>query len=195
MKHGKREMPRKHNSKALTALVAVALILCCTVGGTLAWLATSTDPVENTFTPAKVSTEVDEKTGDFKSEVKIKNTSDIDVYVRAAIVVNWVKLNDSGEVVSVYADSPVLGTDYTCSIGSDWTLEDDGYYYYNKKVAANTSTTDLIVKADQITTANVPEDYQLQITILSEAIQADGMGVNNAQDAWAKAIADANAKS
>lgn len=190
MKHGKREMPRKHNSKALTALVAVALILCCTVGGTLAWLATSTDPVENTFTPAKVSTEVDEKTGDFKSEVKIKNTSDIDVYVRAAIVVNWVRLDGSG--VSVYADSPVLGTDYTCFIGDDWTLEDDGYYYYNKKVAANTSTTDLIVKADQMATANVPDGYQLQMTILSEAIQADGMGVNNAQAAWAKAIADAN---
>lgn len=189
MKRGKREMPRKRNSKGLTALVAVALILCCSVGGTLAWLAATTGSVVNTFTPAKTSTEVTEETGDFKSEVKIKNTSDIAVYVRAAILVNWVKQNGDG-TVSVYAVPPVLGEDYTCQIGADWTLAADGYYYYNGKVAAGGSTTDLIVEADQTADANVPDGYQLQMTILSEAIQAEGMGddVTNAQQAWAKAV-------
>lgn len=191
MKRGKREMPRKRNSKGLTALVAVALILCCSVGGTLAWLAATTGSVVNTFAPAKVSTEVEEKTGDFKSEVKIKNTSDIEVYVRAAILVNWVKQNGDG-TVSVYAVPPVLGKDYTCAIGADWTLDADGYYYYNGKVAAGGSTTDLIVKADQTADANVPDGYQLQMTILSEAIQAEGMGATSAQDAWAKAAASKN---
>ena len=54
--NGKRVM----KTKKPVALVALLVLLCCTVAGTLAYLVTNTDPVTNTFTPASVSTEVNE---------------------------------------------------------------------------------------------------------------------------------------
>ena len=36
--------------KAIVAVVALVLVLCCAMGGTLAWLVAKTDPVVNTFT-------------------------------------------------------------------------------------------------------------------------------------------------
>ncbi len=40
--------------KAWVSLVAVVLVLCCAVGGTLAWLTDKTDEVKNVFTPAGI---------------------------------------------------------------------------------------------------------------------------------------------
>ena len=69
--NGKRVM----KTKQPVALVAILVLLCCTVAGTVAYLVTSTDPVTNTFTPAHVSTAVDETfENGVKSDVKIKNT-------------------------------------------------------------------------------------------------------------------------
>ena len=84
--NGKRVM----KTKKTVALVALLVLLCCTVAGTVAYLVTSTDPVTNTFTPASVTTEVEEEfDGTTKSDVQIKNTGDIDAYIRAAIIINW----------------------------------------------------------------------------------------------------------
>ena len=53
----------------LAALVALVLILGAVVGGTLAYLAAHTDAIVNTFTAAKVTTEIEET---FAGSVKIK---------------------------------------------------------------------------------------------------------------------------
>ena len=46
---------KKNSGKKLTmVLVAIILVLCCTIGGTLAWLKDTTAPVTNTFTVGKV---------------------------------------------------------------------------------------------------------------------------------------------
>ena len=54
MKRGKYETPRAakyHNSKkGLAALLSLVLVIGCVIGGTLAWLTDTTDPVTNTFT-------------------------------------------------------------------------------------------------------------------------------------------------
>lgn len=185
MMHGKREMPRK---KSLTVLVALALILCCAVGGTVAFLATSSGPVTNTFTPSKVTTAVDEIfNGTTKEKVRIQNTGNTDAYIRAAIVVNWVDASGN-----IYGKKPVENTDYTLTFTSDsgWTKASDGFYYYNGKVAANGGfTANLIDTCKQIGTAPA-EGYALQVTILADGIQADGMGASNAQEAFAKAAAN-----
>ena len=173
MKHGKREMPREHRShKGLTALVALALIFCCAVGGTVAWLTTSTGPVTNTFTPTKVETEIGEDvTTDVKKDVVVKNKGDIPVFVRAAIIVNWV--DDNG---NVYAAKPVAGedNDYIISLNTtNWTLASDGFYYYNSTVPAGGSTGNLINTCKPVVD-KAPDGYTLRVTILAEAIQADG---------------------
>lgn len=192
MKHGKREMPREHRShKGLTALVALALIFCCAVGGTVAWLVTSTGPVTNTFTPTKVETEIDENVKtDVKKDVVVKNKGDIPVFVRAAIIVNWVKGENE-----IYPETPVADTDdkdyeidlNTGSESTQW-VKSGNYYYYNSTVPAGGSTGNLINTCKPVV-GKAPDGYTLRVTILAEAIQAQGLGadVATAQEAFAAA--------
>ena len=187
---GKREM--KNNKKGMTALVALVLILCCAVGGTLAWLVTTSGPVVNTFTPGSVTTYVDEKfENGTKSDVKVENTGNVDAYIRAAIVVNWI--NDQGEV---YAQ-PVKDSDYEIELNigtgeKQWTKGTDGFYYYNNSVAPGVQTDVLIKSLTKTDSAVTPAGYDLQVTILAEGIQAEGMGANDAQAAFKAAYDSAH---
>jgi hypothetical protein len=155
------------------------LILVCGVGSTLAYLATQTGQVQNTFEPAYVTSEVQETfANNVKSNVTIKNTGNVSAYIRAAIVVTW-----KDAAGNTMPQAPGTG-DYTLTIGSDWT-EVGGYYYYNKSVAANASTTDLIVRCEPI--KPYPDGRKLCVEVIGSAIQSEGMGATSAQDAFQKA--------
>lgn len=185
MKYGRHE--KKSDKRAFVAIVALVLVLCLTVGGTVAFLATRTNSVTNTFTPSHVTTAVDEDTTTTpgtKSDVKIENTGDTSAYIRATYVVNWVDANGN-----IYAAQPVAGTDYQESLNTtDWTKKaDDGYYYCNTAIEPGSKTPVLITSIAPIGAA--PEGYTLQVTIIAEGIQSRGMGetVTTAQAAFAKA--------
>lgn len=49
--------------KILASVAAVALVICCAIGGTLAWLTDKTEPVVNTFTVGDVDITLAETTG------------------------------------------------------------------------------------------------------------------------------------
>ena len=174
--NGKRVM----KTKQPVALVALLLLLCCTVAGTLAYLVDSTDPVTNTFTPASVSTEVKEDfDGITKSNVTIKNTGNIDAYIRATVVVNWAS---DKEVGVVSGTAPKEGTDYTI----DWTMVNwvkvGDYYYYTQKVAAKGETKQLFTDCKLKEGVTPPSGYHLQVTILADGIQAEPVHV--VADVW-----------
>lgn len=177
--NGKRVM----KTKQPVALVALLVLLCCTVAGTLAYLVTNTDPVTNTFTPAHVSTEVNESfTGGVKSNVTIKNTGDIPAYIRAAVIINWADANGN-----VYGGgTPAEGTDYTAPVLQNGWIKVGDYYYYTSAVPAGSSTGTLFAPIEQLKTCK-DTNYGLQITILADGIQADGVGSNGKtpmEDAW-----------
>ena len=183
-------MKRKLNKRALVLLVCLTLVVTAAVGVTLAYIFTQTNPVENTFKPSKVSCEVVETfTNNVKSDVMIKNTGDTSAYIRVAVVVTW--KNEKG---NVWAQAPVE-EDYSITwnlTANGWVKGIDGYYYYTDPVAPGDSTGILITEAKlkEGYTAPVGTDgtqYYLSIEIVASAIQADGMGADNAQDAWAKA--------
>ena len=166
--NGKRVM----KTKKPVALLALLLLLCCTVAGTLAYLVTNTDPVTNTFTPAEVKTEVTESfvedKGELvKSNVQIKNNGNIDAYIRAAVIINWADANGN-----VYGGgTPVEGTDYTApELQNGWIKVGD-YYYYTSAVPAGSSTGTLFAPIEQLTTCK-DTNYGLQITILADGIQS-----------------------
>lgn len=161
----------KSNRKYTITLVSLILILTIGVGGTLAYLITSTGEVKNTFTPSQVNISVDETlNGNTKSAVKISNHNDsVKAYIRAAIVVNW----DDGKG-NVWAATPVLGTDYTMATGNGWTLAKDGYYYHKGAVNPGELTSDLIDSAAPVA-GMAPDGYYLSIEILAQGIQADGV--------------------
>ena len=150
----------------MTARVALALILCCAVGGTVAWLTTSTGPVTNTFTPTSVGTDITgDITGKTKNSVTISNTGDISAYIRAAVIVNWV--DDAGKV---YVSVPAEAThELDIKEENGWFQAGD-YYYYKDPVAKGDSAKNLLTATE---TCDL-DGYHLQVTILAEAIQADG---------------------
>ena len=82
-----------NRKKGILLLAAAMLILVCGVGSTLAYLATQTGQVQNTFEPAYVRSSVIEESWNdgnlVKSNVTIKNTGNVSAYIRAAIVVTW----------------------------------------------------------------------------------------------------------
>ena len=165
---------RRKFIKSSLLLIAVVSLLVAAVGGTVAYLVTNTLPVVNTFTPATVDTEVtDNISGNTKRDVQIKNSSNIPVYMRVAVVANWYK---AGEVVAPWNNYVGLG------VTSDWTLR-DGYYYYNGTVAAGAE----VKLFDSYTATGGPDGAHLEMDIISQVIQAEGMGATSAKDAFTKA--------
>lgn len=159
---------RSHAKKPLAALVALVLIIGAVVGGTLAYLAARTDAIVNTFNPAKVDIMVEEDfNGSTKKDVKITNTGDTEVYIRATYVVTW---KDAAE--NVYPEQPQQGVDYTISLNpkQGWIYY-NGYYYYTEPVAPDASTGVLIDECAPVA-GKAPEGYTLSVDVLASAIQS-----------------------
>ena len=190
---------KKFSNKKFIVITAVALLLFVTVGSTLAYIFTNTNPVENEFTPSKVACAVVENGGDpvsgavqntgtEKTNVQIKNTGDTDAYIRVAVVANWM----SADGTKVWAQK-LEDNDYQISYNlgdNGWIDGGDGYYYYTKPVKPGKMTDILINSATQTVTGPVGTDgtqYYLSIEIVASAIQAEGMGATSAQEAWGKA--------
>lgn len=179
--NGKRVL--KTNRKAPVALVAILVLLCCAVAGTVAFLVTKTDSVVNTFTPSKVTTYVEEEfNGQTKSNVKIQNTGNIDAYIRVAVVANWI--DKDGNVYG--GATPVAGKDYTLTPktgeNENWFQGSDGYYYCKTAIESGSETPVLIESCAKTTGAEVPEGYDLQVTILADGIQS--VPADAVQQAW-----------
>ena len=117
----------------------------------------------------------------------IRNKGNVAAYIRAAIVVTW--KNEAGQI---YPKNPEKGTDYSIDINTmDWT-KNDGFYYYNKTVDAG-KTTSYLIKSCSPVANKAPEGYFLNVEILGQAIQAEGMGATSAQEAWTKAADNGSA--
>lgn len=187
---------KKFISKKFIVITAVALLLFVTVGSTLAYIFTKTEPVENTFNPSKVACAVvennnpDENRADIvpndsiKTNVQIKNTGDTDAYIRVAVVVNWA----SKDGTKVWATKPVEGTDYTAwTPGTGWIQIGD-YYYYTQPVAPTKTTGTLIENIEVLDTANIPDGYFLSVEIVASALQAKPASVVTSQ--WGVTVAN-----
>lgn len=165
---GKRALKRTLARPVLLAL-SLILVLGLSVGGTLAFLIAGTDPVINIFTPGEVTTEIEEPgwDGEVKENVTIQNTGDVDVYIRATIVANWV--DEKGNIIAPAKE----GTDYTDFTSDPGWVEQDGYYYWTEPVAPGASTGKLIDSCQPYADAKPEGADHLQMTILSQAIQAE----------------------
>ena len=142
------------------------------VGGTVAYLATHSGPIQNSFKPSFVDCEVMESfNGTTKSEVNVQNTGDTEAYIRVKLVTY--RVNDDGQHIGGIATIP----DFTP--GENWK-EFGGYYYYTLPVAPNAEpAADLI---DSITLTGSYDDAdggKQVIEVMAEAIQsgpADAVG-------------------
>lgn len=163
--------------KSLILLASLAIILLVSVGATLAFLVDKSGPVENTFVPGSVAVEVQESFDNVtKTGVKIKNTGNVDAYIRVAIIPTWE--DDEGNPVGVSASLADLTIDWgekggsgtEAEPGNGWVKGTDGFWYYTSPVAPQDPTNILIDSA----TVNTPNGYHMNLQILAQSIQAEG---------------------
>ena len=186
-------MSRRITNKQLLLMILLAAVLAFSAGGTVAFIMAKTDKIDNTFEPARVSCEVQESfNGNTKTDVAIENTSDIDAYIRAEVIITW--QNENGEV---YGQMPAAGTDYAIDYGDigtgispKWVEGNDGFYYWTAPVAPDGFTGDLIESVEPKGN-NVPEGYSLCVEILGSAVQADGGSEIGEPAEWTPAVVQA----
>ena len=155
--------------KTATLLVAIVLLLGVAVGTTVAYLIDRTEKIENKFEYAKTDVTVTEElTGTTKSNVQVKNNSNIPVYIRATYVANWV--DAAGNIVtSVPTGYSITKTE---NPGGMWVKGTDGYFYYPTPVQPNDSTAGSLLTCGVTYPAENPE-YTLSVEILATAIQSE----------------------
>lgn len=175
----------KHKIKIVLLISAAFLLVSAGVLVSTAWLI-DFKSVTNTFQPGYVASEVVETyNGTTKSNVSIKNVSNIDTYIRVALVPIWRNPDGSG------TDLPAIaGTKYTIvfSASSDWVLGNDGFYYCKSPIAPGANTPVFINSV--VPTTFATGDYagkQFELTIISSAIQATP--TSTVTSAWGVAVA------
>lgn len=171
-KHLPRRRRRRNRSKTGTLLLSLLLIVTMAVGGTVAYLATHSGLIQNSFKPSFVDCEVKESfNGTTKSEVNVQNTGDTEAYIRVKLVTY--RVNDKGQHIGGVAEIPGFEP------GTNWK-EFGGYYYYTLPVSPGEKP-----KADLISSITLTGSYddvdggKQVIEVMAEAIQsgpADAVG-------------------
>ncbi len=165
---------RPHGKKAALLLASMALLLVVGTVGTVAYLTDMTNQLPNSFTPGAVACQVNRADSTPGADGTVKNTGTVDAYVRVAVVVNWV----TGD--TVLGEAPTVN-DYTLSPNTGWEKIGD-YYYYTKPLEPGNETPVIGIQQN-----GQKDGYTLQLTLLAQAIQADGVNANNTpavEDAW-----------
>ena len=175
--------------KRVITIIAAALLLCCAVGGTLAWLIDKTDPVVNTFTAGDVDIDLDETTKDYKMVPGNKIDKNPTVTVNGGSEACWlfVKVEKSAN----FDDFMTYEIDNT-----RWEPLPgvDGVYYYEvgetkageSKAFPVLKDNRVLVKED-VTKAQLnalTEDTYPKLTFTAYAIQKDNIAT--AAEAWEK---------
>ena len=177
---------RRIHTRSMLVLVSLVLICTTVIGATLAYLITNTGDVKNVFTPSQVTSQVNEDfDGTEKKDVTIQNTGDIGAYIRADIIVNWMKIEtgeDGEEETYILGETPVEGEDYTIEINGETWFEKGGFYYYTEEVGPYTESekdttdlTDILISEAKAMNTRTDADgntYYVSIEILSSAIQS-----------------------
>ncbi len=190
----------KKNKKLLVFIVSILIVLTSAVGITLASYLDITGKISNLFNPSYVSCEINETfDGVKKSNVVIKNTSDVPVYVRAFIVVTW--KDDDG---NIYPETPIDGVDYYLRLGAkfyydetdsktknywDFNVDENGrwdhesYLYYVNPVAPGSSTSGSnLIRECYPYEGQTPVGYHLDVEVIAEVIQSRPLTV--VRDTW-----------
>ena len=158
----------------LTAIVlATVALLALAIGGTIAWLNAKTDPVVNSFSYGKITTEIEEKfENNVKEKVAAKNTGTADAFIRIKLV----SYRTNGEGQRIGGAAPLQ----QFKLGDNWVKYGD-YYYYTLPVAPDYSTGILVDRIELMTYNDADGGYQ-SIDVMAEAIQSTPEQA--VKDAW-----------
>ena len=177
--------------KKVISIVAVVLVLCCAIGGTLAWLTDTTGPVVNTFTVGDINIELKETTTNYKMVPGNTISKDPKVTVKAGSEACWL-------FVKVEKSTNFDGF-MTYAMADGWTQGDgkdipDNVFY--REVPATTADVSFdVLRNNQVQILNTVTKTQMEniknnvitaptLTFTAYAVQKDN--VADAATAWSK---------
>ena len=190
---------RSVSSRTFIAMLALVLVIGCAVGGTVAWLVSSTDPVVNTFTYGDINISLSETKPDNK-QAKIIPGVDIEkdpkVTVKGGSEACWlfVKVEEANwpNFKETVEGKEVRKVNYTIANGWTALTGETGVYY--REVGAVTADTSFDVLAGNVVTVSeeltkaevnsITAEKQPKLTFTAYAVQKDGIA--DAATAWAK---------
>lgn len=193
--------------KKVLSIVAVVLVLCCAIGGTLAWLTAKSDVVKNTFAPSDINitltetpntdTDNDGKVDAWKADmipgfsyakdpvVTVKGGS-VDCYL-------FVKFEENGNPATYLTYTSTLTTANGWTQGDDTNIPSNVWYRVVK--ATDTTKTwnllagDTIAVKDTVTKDNMAIAANAELVYTAYATQLyKSNGVEfSAAEAWTNA--------
>ena len=177
--------------KSLALVLALAMIVVCVVGGTLAWLIDKTDPVTNTFTYGDIDITLAETTG---TSYKMIPGYTIDKDPKVTVLAGSEKC-----YLFVKVDkSTNFDTFMTYDMADGWTALTGVNGVYYRVVDASTADQEFgVLKNDQVTVRDtvtktmlnaLTADTQPTLTFTAYACQYNNSNGTHfdAADAWAK---------
>lgn len=187
--------------KIIITITMLALIICLTIGGTLAWLMDTTDPVQNTFTSGDVditlvetpNTDTDNdgiadswsaqmipgNTYAKNPKVTVTDSTDVDCWL-------FVRFEENGNAGTYLTYTSTLTTEngWTQGNGNDIPLN---VWYREVSKDANTKSWELLVDntvtvKDSVTKENMAQAQEAELVFTAYAAQKDNRTV---EEAWA----------
>lgn len=145
-----------------TIIVSQILLLALLCGTAFALMYRRTQELNNQLEAAYVACTVwEEFSENTKTEITVKNTGNIDAYLRLRLVSYWVDSN--GNIISKPSRMP------TVSAADGWVTGTGNTYYYSKPIPPDAATPNLL--SGSITL--VEEDGCLQVVeVFADAIQS-----------------------
>ena len=162
--------------KIAISIVAVALVLCCAIGGTLAWLTDKTGPVTNTFTVGDINIDLKETTTDYKmvpgntiakdpkvtvkanSEdcylfVKVTKSGNFDQFLEYAMADGWTQYEGTTDVW--YRTVPASNANQEFEVLKDSKVTVKGTVTKEMMTSSDFTNPTLTFKAAAVQTANL----------------------------------------
>ena len=166
--------------KTLITILATVLVCCCVVGGTLAWLMDSTDPIVNTFTVGNVDITLTETKGtavtggkSFQMVPGRVIDKDPTVTVVGGSEACWLFIK--------VEESSTLDTYIAYVVDSEWTALGAAYpgVYYRSVAKSDTDQPFAVLGADD----SVDPKWAANQVYVKDTVTKDEMDALNAQDA------------
>ena len=181
---------RSVGMKTFVAMLALVLVIGCAVGGTVAWLVSSTNAVVNTFTYGDINITLGETTGsDYKIIPGVNIDKNPKVTVKKDSEACWL-------FVEVKEEGTFVANKVTYSIDDGWTQGDGtkipANVYYRSVDAVKADTDFAVLKDNKIYVSEELSKSDIQsitaqpkLTFTAYAVQKDG--IVDADIAWTKA--------
>ena len=175
-------------NKYLILFLSIAIVLSCTIGGSIAWLTSMTKPVVNTFTYGDINITLTETTTEYKMIPGQVVAKDPKVTVLAGSEDCWlfVKLEKSANYDD-YLEAPVITNGWTQGTG---TIPENVYY----REVTNHDTNDQAfpVLQDNVITvlSSVTKEDMMKLadgtkpTLIFTGYAVQKVGFDTAQLAW-----------